>query len=63
MSGPAMVERLLAARPGLRVLYVSGYSQDAMRQGAPGAEHDLLPKPFTPDQLAAKVREILDRSR
>jgi CheY-like chemotaxis protein len=63
MSGPDMVQRLLAARPSLRVLYVSGYSQDALRQGAPGAGHDLLTKPFTPDELAGKVREILDRPR
>jgi PAS domain S-box-containing protein len=63
MSGPEMVARLLVERPRLRVLYVSGYSQDALKKGAPGAEHDLLHKPFTPDQLAAKVREILDRPR
>jgi two-component system, cell cycle sensor histidine kinase and response regulator CckA len=62
MSGPEMVGRLLAKRPQMRVLYVSGYSQDALRRGAPGAEHDLLQKPFTPDLLARKVREILDRT-
>jgi PAS domain S-box-containing protein len=62
MSGPDMVGRLLAKRPDVRVLYVSGYNRDNLKQGAPGAEHDLLQKPFTPDLLARKVRDILDRA-
>ena len=57
MGGPEMVGRLLAERPDLRVLYVSGYNRDNLKQGAPGAEHDLLQKPFTPDLLARKVRD------
>ncbi len=64
MSGRELVEQLLPARPDMRVLYVSGYSEEAIaRQGqlTPGIE--LLPKPFTPGVLTAKIREILDRDR
>jgi nitrogen-specific signal transduction histidine kinase len=61
-NGPQVVEALRARRPGLRALYVSGYPADAAeRDGVlePGA--DLLPKPFTPSGLLARVRAALDR--
>ena len=61
MSGRELVEQILPLRPDMRVLYVSGYSEEAIvRQGelTPGIE--LLPKPFTPGVLTAKIREILD---
>ena len=54
---------MLPGRPQMRVLYVSGYSEEAiLRQGqlTPGIE--LLPKPYTPGILTAKIREILDRT-
>jgi len=54
-------ERLLAERPGLKVLFISGYSDMALtRQGRllPGTA--LLQKPFTPGQLVRRVRELLD---
>ncbi len=61
LRGPELVERLVALRPGLRVLYVSGYAAEAV------GNHDFLPrgehyleKPFTPDALARIVRAILD---
>ncbi len=62
MSGRELVEQILPLRPDMRVLYVSGYSEEAIvRQGelTPGIE--LLPKPFTPGVLTARIREILDR--
>jgi CheY-like chemotaxis protein len=62
MSGRELVEQILPLRPEMRVLYVSGYSEEAIaHQGqlTPGIE--LLPKPFTPGVLTAKIREILDR--
>jgi PAS domain S-box-containing protein len=62
MSGRELVEQIRPLRPEMRVLYVSGYSEEAIaRQGqlTPGIE--LLPKPFTPGVLTAKIREILDR--
>jgi PAS domain S-box-containing protein len=61
MNGPDMVRRVCAARPGVRVLFISGYTDQALiHQGlkTPGAT--FLQKPFTPDTLLAKIREILD---
>ncbi|MBA3259985.1 MAG: PAS domain S-box protein, partial [Gemmatimonadales bacterium] len=62
MSGRELVERILPLRPDMRVLYVSGYSDEAIaRQGQLTQGVELLPKPFTPGVLTAKIREILDR--
>ena len=60
MSGPALAERLVARRPGLKVLYISGYAEEAIeRQGALPAGGALLEKPFTAQQLADSVRQAL----
>jgi two-component system cell cycle sensor histidine kinase/response regulator CckA len=60
-SGPELSRRLAEHRPGTRVLYVSGYTDAAMASHvALGAGASFLPKPFTPETLARKVREILD---
>jgi PAS domain S-box-containing protein len=60
LFGPALVERLQAGRPSLRVLYMSGYTRGAAT-GNGTLPHDVpfLNKPFTPSVLAAKVREVL----
>jgi CheY-like chemotaxis protein len=64
MSGPELAARLRARDPGIRLLYVSGYTADQLRsQTDLGADATLLPKPFTSDELLRKVREILDRPR
>ena len=61
VSGPELSARLLERRPGTRVLYVSGYTDAAMASHvALDAGASFLPKPFTPETLARKVREILD---
>ncbi len=61
MSGPDLVARLTGGRPGLRVLFVSGYSEnDISDQGIIHAGIHFLEKPFTPDALVRKVRGILD---
>jgi len=61
LNGPDLAQRIVAQRPGLRVLYVSGFPNSLL------SEHDrnrhrmaFLAKPFTPEALAMKVRECLD---
>ena len=61
MSGPALAKRLGAARPGMKVLCMSGYTDDSVvRHGVLDAHIAYLQKPVTPDTLLAKVREVLD---
>jgi signal transduction histidine kinase len=61
MSGPAVVEALRALRPTIRVLYMSGYTDEAIvKTGVLEEGKPFLQKPFTPLQLAKKVREVLD---
>jgi two-component system cell cycle sensor histidine kinase/response regulator CckA len=63
MRGPDLAERACKNRPDIRVLYMSGYSQDAIsHRGVLDAGMELLQKPFTPARLTEKVREVLDRS-
>jgi hypothetical protein len=64
MTGRELAIRLLALRPQIKVLYVSGYTADVLgREGVlePGVAY--LPKPFSPAQLSIRVREILGQSK
>jgi two-component system cell cycle sensor histidine kinase/response regulator CckA len=62
MTGRQLAEAFAVARPGVRVLYISGYTDDAVvRQGVLAEGLPYLQKPFTPGALALKVREVLDR--
>jgi two-component system cell cycle sensor histidine kinase/response regulator CckA len=61
MSSPALASRLTVRRPAMKVMYMSGYIEDAI------VHHDLLdrgtvflPKPFTLETLVRKLRESLD---
>ena len=61
LSGRELSDALRRRNPSLRVLYVSGYTDDAvLRRGVETEGVDFLPKPFTPADLARKVREVLD---
>jgi CheY-like chemotaxis protein len=61
-TGPQVAAELLAQRPGLKVLYVSGYADEAIVPlSLAGADTAFVQKPFTHDGLAAAVRELLDR--
>ena len=63
MSGPAVGEALNALRPSIRVLYISGYTDEAIvRTGVLEEGKPFLRKPFTPMQLATKIREVLDKT-
>jgi two-component system cell cycle sensor histidine kinase/response regulator CckA len=60
-DGPPLLDRLRPTRSGLRVLYMSGYADEAIvRLGILAEDTPFLQKPFTPRSLAAKVREVLD---
>ena len=59
LSGPELVKQLDGLRPGLEVLYMSGYNDSRLiSRGVAEAKVRLLVKPFTPDQLLGMVREL-----
>jgi two-component system cell cycle sensor histidine kinase/response regulator CckA len=60
MSGPMVAEMLTKMRPSIKVVFMSGYTDDAIvRHGVRVREVPFLQKPFTPDQLANKILEVL----
>jgi CheY-like chemotaxis protein len=63
MNGRELSKCLLKTRPNLRVLFMSGYTDDAIvHQGVLDESANFIQKPFPPESLANKVREVLDRS-
>jgi len=63
MNGRQLVEEIVAHRPAIRVLFTSGYTDDAVIQrGVHSDDFAFIAKPYSPLSLAAKIREILDRA-
>ena len=63
LNGRELSNRLLETRPQLQVLFMSGYTDDAIvHQGVLDESANFIQKPFAPDSLAKKVREVLDQS-
>src|SRR5204863_6344620 len=61
LGGRQLADRLSAVQPKLKVLFISGFTDDvALRQGVLATGVEFLEKPFGPDVLARKVREVLD---
>ncbi len=64
MNGPELAAKLSALRPDMKVLYVSGYSDnDIGNHGVLDPQFELLQKPFTPQTLARKIRDVIYEDR
>jgi two-component system cell cycle sensor histidine kinase/response regulator CckA len=63
MKGREMVERLVEMRSDLKVLFMSAYTEDAaINIGVLSPGMEFIEKPFSPDELAGKVRQVLART-
>ena len=63
-SGPDLVKQLVEVRPGLKVIYMSGYTNEAIvHHGVLDPGIGFLQKPFSYDALGRKLREALDRQQ
>jgi DNA-binding NarL/FixJ family response regulator len=61
LGGPALAGQLAPERPDMRVLFMSGYTdQEILRRGVAEFHAGFIAKPFSPAALALKVREVLD---
>jgi CheY-like chemotaxis protein len=60
LNGPELAERVTALRPGIKVLYMSGYTDRAVRlHDRLGGDSHFIQKPFTPASLGQKLHELL----
>jgi PAS domain S-box-containing protein len=61
MGGPELAERMVELRPAMRVLFMSGYTNDeVLQKGIDGRSLAFIQKPFASDEFLRKVREVLD---
>ncbi|MCW5730723.1 MAG: PAS domain S-box protein [Alphaproteobacteria bacterium] len=62
MDGPTLAREIRRRRPDLKIIFISGYAEDAFRRNLDrDVEIDFLPKPFSLKQLAGKVKEVIER--
>ncbi len=62
MSGPELLEKLAVVVTGARAVLMSGHAESAVLSPETAARYAFLPKPFTPERLARKVRQVLDET-
>ena len=63
MDGPTLLKEMRKRNPDLRIIFVSGYAEDAFEKSLPqGQQFNFLPKPFTLSQLVAAVKETVSES-
>jgi DNA-binding NtrC family response regulator len=63
MGGVELADRVARAHPNVRIVYMSGYSEgDKLHPGVRSSPYPFLQKPFSPESLAIRIREALDRS-
>jgi len=61
LDGPSLAAQLRTRRPDLKILFISGYAEDSLRNNMAKSPHvNFLPKPFSLSQLAGKVKEVMD---
>src|SRR6185436_16412781 len=64
MDGPTLATRLREKNPNLKIIFVSGYAEDAFEKNLPDdVKFNFLPKPFTLKQLVAAVKDTMDAPR
>jgi two-component system cell cycle sensor histidine kinase/response regulator CckA len=59
MDGPAMLKELRKTKPDLKIIFVSGYAEEAFQKNIPEGQYDFLPKPFTLKQLVEQVKQTM----
>jgi two-component system cell cycle sensor histidine kinase/response regulator CckA len=63
VDGPTLIRRVRETHPGLKVIFISGYAEDSFRKRlGEGEQVHFLPKPFSLQQLAGKVKEVMRAS-
>ncbi len=60
MDGPTLINRLRERQKDIKIIFISGYAEDAFRKNLDAKDVDFLPKPFSLKQLAEKVKDVLE---
>jgi two-component system cell cycle sensor histidine kinase/response regulator CckA len=61
MDGPTLVKTIRMERPDMKIMFISGYAEEAFRNAGERIEDfHFLPKPFSLKQLTAKVKDVLE---